>query len=319
MTPLMASLRNVTSDFTLPQPANKDEAPEAAPSEQRLVGWLFRSTAQNRNALGLHPDSSRYESGRRFLAARMRASQDDWELIATLCGHAAPDFFEAGVEIPLSTAEIDHFRRNHRGTDSLVSRDFLSSQSHLPSPLAELYGLYRHRARLDAESTLFVAQATTSTRLGRVMSDLLAIGAFASGNECVSHLTKTYTIAAAFDTSDLIDKASDEAQRRLSLPIDHPAHLLKLGPDEISVLASNIVEKHLLSEMDFLDKAGSLAEARQDVNRLPARLRLTTALTEGDLPEDQPWVQRLLMAYKRIFGAWALPEASKTAEKTGSV
>jgi len=176
--------------------------------------------------------------------------------------------------------------------------------------LSELYGLYLHRSRLDAEASLFVAQATGSTRVARVMADLLAIGGFANGLEFISYLGLNYSVPAAFDTSDIIDRANHEAARRLALPVSHPSHLLKLTPDEIGVLASNLAEKNAMSPSDFLEKANLLSEARQDVNRLPVSQHFTTAIIERDLPPQEIWVMRLCAAFSRIFECWVagLPE-----------
>ena len=213
-------------------------------------------------------------------------------------------FTAAGASLPLTNAEIDHFRRNHRGTENHISRDFLAARTDLPSPLSELYGLYLHRCRVDAEAALFVAQSTGSTRVARTMADLLAIGSFANGLEHITYLGITYSVPAAFDTSDLIDQANHEASRRLALPIDHPAHLLKLNPDEISVLASRLAEHYVIPAADFLEKANLLTEARQDVTRLAVETHFTTAITEGDLPVKKLWVSRLCAAYTRIFEGW---------------
>jgi len=286
-----------------PLPANTDEPLPALTSDQRIIAWLFRATSKRKMSQVL-------ETGQRYIPARAGHSLDDWQTVANICGHQPDDFAAAGVGLPLSGAEIDHFRRNHREADYRVGRDFLASRTELPSPLAELYGLYRHRVRLDTEAALFIAQATGSTRVARIMADLLAIGSFANGHECVSYLTTTYAVPAAFDTSDLIDRANHEAARRLALPVDHPAHLLKLSPDEISVLATNIVERNAISTPDFLEKANLLAEARQDVNRLPTDKQFVTAIEEGDLPINQLWVTRICAAYVRIFEGWltGLPE-----------
>lgn len=297
-------------------PANSDEALPPLSSDQKIVAWLFRM--KPREIPGTPSSSaaqavvSPFERNRRFLVERARESLDDWQAIANLSGHSVQDFMTSGLDLPISAAEVDHFRRNHRETDRLIGRDFLAARSDLPSPLAELYGLYRHRARLDTEATLFVAQATGSVRIARIMADLLAIGAFASGCECVSHLAMTYSVAAAFDTSALIDQTSEEALRRMALPIESPAHLLKMTPDEISVLASNIVERGVLSATDFLEKANLLAEARQDVHRLPPYRRLGLALTESDLPSNKPWAVRLCEAYAHIFPGWLvdMPEVA---------
>lgn len=338
MTPFLTNLKIVSNSYELPTPANNDapQAADAFPSatEHKIISWLFRATrdmgkksnkkdSHKQNGAKLAPvtedrrtkatapaeaavplaydNRDSLHKGQRFLAFRAKEPMDDWQTVTSLCGHGPEDFRDAGVSLPLSTAEIDHFRRNHRETDHLIARDFLTIKSNLPSPLAELYGLYRHRARLDTESAFFVAQATSSTRVSQLMADLLAIGGFANGHECIAHISQTYSVPAAFDTSDLIDRANIEALRRLALPVEHPAHLLKLSPDEVSVLAANIVERHLLSGADFLDKAHKLAEARQDVNRLPPLARFSASLKENDLPHDQAWVARIAEAYTRIF------------------
>jgi hypothetical protein len=294
----------------LPHPANNDE-PYVIDREpdQRVMEWLNRLSKP-----GFSLDLWGIGFNRRDKIAVDEASGspllDDWQTIGALCGHSVSDLISAGTSLPLTAAEIDHFRRNHRGTENHISREFLTARSDLPSPLAELYGLYRHRARVDVEATLFVAQATGSTRVARIMADLLSIGAFANGLEFVSYLATTYSVPAALDTSDLIDCANHEAARRLGLPIEHPAHLLKLAPDEIGVLASNIAEKHIIPAADFLDKAKCLAEARQDVARLPSCEHFRTAIIERDLPLHLTWVTRLCAAYARILENWVvnLPE-----------
>jgi hypothetical protein len=220
------------------------------------------------------------------------------------------DFVSAATVLPLTAAEIDFFRRNHRGIENHVSRDFLTAQSDLPSPLAELYGLYRHRARIDVEAALWIAQSTGTTRVARVMGDLLAVGGFANGLESVNYLGVTYSVAAAFDTSLEIDRANQEAIRRLALPADHPSHLLKLVPDEIGILAASIAEKSVMVSAAFLEKANLLAEARQDVNRLPVEQHFATAIAEHDIPLNKAWAERLASAYLRLFNRWiaGLPE-----------
>ncbi len=220
------------------------------------------------------------------------------------------DFLDAGAALPLAAAEIDYFRRNHRGTENHISRDFLTAQTDLPSPLAELYGLYRHRTRIDTEAALWLAQSTGSLRVSTIMADLLSIGAFANGLEYVSYLGVTYSVPCAFDTSAEIDAANREAKRRLSLPADHPSHLLKMKPDEMGVLAAFMAEKYALDPAAFLEKANLLCEARQDVNRLPVNQQFATTIVEHDLPLHAPWAQRLAKAYARHFNKWvsSLPE-----------
>lgn len=309
MATLQSGLIDTANVYNLPNPANSDDPDPALTSDQKIIAWLFRTKSKAQGHLSV-TDLRLADRYMGVSPSRLGETTDDWHIVTNLCGHPIEDFLDAGIGLPLTAAEIDHFRRNHRGMDSFVSRDFLASKTDLPSPLAELYGLYRHRARLDSEATLFVAQATGSTRVARTMGDLLSIGGFANGHECISYLTMTYSVPASLDSSDLIDRANHEAARRLSLPIDHPAHLLKLSPDEIGLLAANIVERNVLSPTDFLEKANLLAEARQDVARLPVRKQFATAVGERDLPVTQPWVARICAAYARIFESWVagLPE-----------
>ncbi len=305
-----ARLNPEDSMSLLPHPANTDDPGSLMWGQnQKILEWLNRLAQP-----GLSFDTLGKPFNRQDKTSVEHTSGsplfDDWQTIANICGHNINDFISAGSSLPLTAAEVDHFRRNHRGTESHVSRDFLTARSDLPSPLAELYGLYLHRARVDAEATLFVAQATGSTRVARVMADLLAIGGFANGLEYISYLATTYSVPAAFDTSDIIDRANHEAARRLAMPATHPAHLLKLTPDEIGVLASSIAEKHAMAAVDFLEKANLLAESRQDVTRLPVNQHFTTAIIERDLPMPQAWVMRLAASYARLFESWVsgLPE-----------
>ncbi len=301
---------------SLPHPANNDEPEQFSwGRNQKILEWLTRLAQP-----GLSFDILGQSFDRQTKTSVEQSSGsplfDDWQTVSNLCGHAINDFINAGASLPLTAAEIDHFRRNHRGTESHISRDFLTARNDLPSPLAELYGLYLHRTRVDAEATLFVAQATGSTRVARVVADLLSIGGFANGLEFIGYLGVNYSVPAAFDTSDIIDRANHEAARRLALPVSHPSHLLKLTPDEIGVLASNLAEKNALNPTDFLEKANLLAEARQDVTRLPVDQHFTTAIIERDLPMQEIWVMRLCAAYARIFESWVsgLPEINSVVQ-----
>jgi hypothetical protein len=289
--------------INLPPPANNDGPVARWHNRDNIPEWLRRLAQPGLSFEALTQPLNRQQKTSAD-AASGSPMFDDWQTIASICGHAINDFIAAGASLPLTGAEIDHFRRNHRGTENHISRDFLAARTDLPSPLAELYGLYLHRGRVDTEAALFIAQATGSTRVARTMADLLAIGGFANALEFISYLGITYSVPAAFDTSDLIDQANHEAARRLALPADHPGHLLKLTPDEISVLASQIAEQHGISAPDFLEKANLLAEARQDVTRLPIEKHFTTAIAEGDLPVKQLWAARLCAAYARIFEGW---------------
>jgi hypothetical protein len=297
------------------RPANNDAPSAASARSPRILEWLTRLATSDFTLADLLEPFDRLE---KFLVApdNDEHQRDDWQNVAHICGYRATDFLSAKAPLPLTAAEIDHFRRNHRCAENHVSRDFMTARADLPSPLAELYGLYRHRARLDTEAALFVAQTTGSTRVARLMADLLCIGAFANGLEYVSYMGISHSVPAAFDSSDLIDHANREAARRLALPADHPSHLLTLTPDAISVIAADIVENHALHQSDFLEKANLLSEARQDVTRLPACQHFTTAIIERDLPLQRPWVIRLSAAYFRILPGWVsdLPEIQASVQ-----
>lgn len=290
--------------------ANNDNGANTASARSpRLLEWLSRLTQPGFSLdLLTQPYNQLDKSSATPIGEHPQTG--DWHVVAHICGHTPQDFIDAGGSLPLSAAEIDYFRRNHRGTENHISRDFLTAQTDLPSPLAELYGLYRHRGLIDAEAALFLAQSCGSVRVARIMSDLLAIGSFANGLEYVSYLGITYSVPAAFDTSAEIDRANMEAARRLALPADHPSHLLKLTPDELGVLAASIAERNALHADDFLDKSRLLAEARQDVNRLPVNQHFAMAVAEHDLPMDTPWMVRLAEAYTRLLPSWVvgLPE-----------
>lgn len=277
------------------------DASLATSRSPRLLEWLAKLT---RPDFSVDMLAESFDFQEKPLAPSIKPHSDDWNIISHLCGYSMADFLGASSPLPLTAAEVDYFRRNHRGTENHVSRDFLTAQTDLPSPLAELYGLYRHRTRIDTEAALWLAQSTGSLRVSRIMADLLAIGAFANGLEYVSYLGVTYSVPCAFDTSAEIDFTNREAMRRLSLSADHPSHLLKLKPDELGVLAASIAENNALDPNAFLEKANLLCEARQDVNRLPIHQQFTTAVVEHDLPMSAPWAQRLVKAYARFFGKW---------------
>ena len=290
--------------------ANNDASMTAVTAHNpRLLEWLARLTQQGFSLDMLHQPVNPQEKAE-AVPNGSSPHIDDWQAVGHICGHSIQCLMNAEVQLPLTAAEIDFFRRNHRGTENHISRDFLTAQTDLPSPLAELYGLYRHRARIDAEAALFLAQSTGSTRVARVMADLLAIGAFANAFEGVSHMGMTYSVPAAFDTSADIDRANLEASRRLALPADHPSHLLKATPDELGVIAASITSRNAIESTIFLEKAQMLSVARQDVTRLPESQHFATTIIEHDLSVQTPWVARLAIAYARLFPQWVigLPE-----------
>jgi len=230
--------------------------------------------------------------------------KEDWDIVSQLSGYTEEEFLEAVGTLPLTHQEISFFLRNHRNVKHHIIRDYFTIQSDLPSPIAELYGLYRYRARMDAEATLFIAQSTLSTRIASEMAKILALGAFGNGTEYIKHLTVTYSVPCAFDTSTEIMAANIEAQRRLFLPHDHPANLLRLSSNDIAVLASVIAENNALTCDEFLEKANFLAEAAQDVARLPSRERFATAIREKDIPWNAFWTKALVESYKALLPVW---------------
>ncbi|MDD4616170.1 MAG: hypothetical protein PHW76_03520 [Alphaproteobacteria bacterium] len=285
--------------------ANANDSAEISPASARSPVLLEWVTKLAHPGLSLHHLTA-LPCAEHSIATDREPRASDWNAVAYVCGYAADSFSEAGGVLPLASAEIDYFRRNHRGTENHISRDFLTAQTDLPSPLAELYGLYRHRARIDAEAALWVAQSTTSFRVASVMADLLAIGAFANGLEYISYMGVTYSVPCAFDSSAEIDHANREAQRRLTLPPDHPSHLLKLRPDELGVLASSIAKENALTPAEFLEKANLLSEARQDVTRLPMDVHFATAIVERDIPLQFRWTVRLVNAFARRLPHWVM-------------
>ena len=296
------------SSFRKAANANNDASDCAATAvtahNPRLLEWLSKLTQQGFSLDMLNQPLDRQEKANATGDDSKASHSDDWAAVGHVCGYSPQCLIEAAVSLPLTAAEIDFFRRNHRGTENHISRDFLTAQTDLPSPLAELYGLYRHRARIDAEAALFLAQSTGSTRVARVMADLLAIGAFANAFEGISHMGATYSVSSAFDTSADIDRANMEATRLLALPSDHPSHLLKATPDELGVIATSIAGVNATKSETFLEKAQVLSVSRQDVNRLPENRHFATAINERDVPLQKPWGARLAVAYARIFPLW---------------
>ena len=139
--------------------ANGDQHNAVASARSpRLLEWLTHITQPG---FSLDLLSQPFDTQEKTSAGQIGElpHNDDWHAIAHICGYGPEDFRAAAAPLPLTSAEIDYFRRNHRGTETHISRDFLTAQTDLPSPLAELYGLYRHRARLDAEAALFLAQS----------------------------------------------------------------------------------------------------------------------------------------------------------------
>lgn len=264
-----------------------------AQREQRILEWLLNMTSTPL-ATGIVNKS----------AKDLSATTEDWQAIEEVCGHGERDFHDAYGALPLTAAEINHFRRNHRNAGGAAERDFAALNCDLPPPLAKLYGQYRYQARLDAEATLFVAVATGSPRIAATMADLMAVGGFACGHKSLMYATRSYAISAAMDTSQLIDVVNCEVMRRLRLSHDHYDHLLAASPEDLALLAANFVRQYAMSAIDFANKATLLSEARQDVARLQPAERLNIAINDGDLPISAPWVERLCEGYERLLPKW---------------
>lgn len=276
----------------------------AEATKSSLLQWLMRISNTD-----LCLDGLREERNLVWFSAEPTSNQADhpdldWLIVTSLSGHSRDEFMSAGTNLPLTAAEVAHFRRNHRDTDLGLARKFRKPNAELPESVQSLYLLYQERAYTDVEAALFIAQSSGSTRVARLMADLQAIGSFCNAHHVVHYNVQSYSVATAFDTSELIDVSNHEAASRLVMPVNHPAHLLKFSPEDIAALASLIVEKHMLSPTEFADKALMLAEARQDVNRFASPLRFRVAVLEEDLPSSKGWVRRIGLAYSRLFASW---------------
>lgn len=268
----------------------KPQKQKKKPFEQsRLVQWLMRAAQQTTAIMPVSHYSrlAETEDVEAFLGL-VNITQQDWDSL-----NALPS---------LTAAEIRCFEQSHNAALSDIESAFLPAKMELPQPLASFYIRYLTKARRDVEASLTIAQATHSTRLPRLMSDALAIGAFeGAGLEPLRHENTEYAHTAAQDTSPFIDAALKLAGQKLALPIDHASHLLRLNVQEINQLAAEIVEQHRLAPFAFLFKAKQLLIARSDVCRFPPLQRFATAVMERDLNSDDAWVQRMALAYTRLF------------------
>ena len=116
------------------QPANNDNNHAGAANwgqSDKLLEWLSRFSRTGLSFAGLNQAFDQNEKAK-VDAHAASAFADDWQTVANLSGHSIGDFASAGVGLPLTAAEIDHFRRNHRGTESHICRDFLSARHDLP-------------------------------------------------------------------------------------------------------------------------------------------------------------------------------------------
>lgn len=263
--------------------------------QSKLVQWLLRAAQQTTAvAPAAHYNKLADEADVVAFTKLVRIDRNEWDLL-----NALPS---------LSAAEIKYFEQSHNAALSDIESAFLPAKMDLPAGLANFYIRYLTQARRDVEASLTIAQATHSTRLPRLMSDALAVSAFEGAKaDPVRHENNLYASFAIQDTSIFIDAALRIAQQKLNLPIDHDSHLLRLNVQEMSRLAAEIVDLNRLHPFAFLLKAKELLIGRADVCRFPTLQRFATAVQERDLNGDEPWVQRIALAYERLFEGKAMP------------
>lgn len=263
--------------------------------QSKLVQWLLRAAQQTTAvAPAAHYNKLADEADVVAFTKLVRIDRNEWDLL-----NALPS---------LSAAEIKYFEQSHNAALSDIESAFLPAKMDLPAGLANFYIRYLTQARRDVEASLTIAQATHSTRLPRLMSDALAVSAFEGAKaDPVRHENNLYASSAIQDTSIFIDAALRIAQQKLNLPIDHDSHLLRLNVQEMSRLAAEIVDLNRLHPFAFLLKAKELLIGRADVCRFPTLQRFATAVQERDLNGDEPWVQRIALAYERLFEGKAMP------------
>jgi hypothetical protein len=290
----------VIDPLSLGESAVDLNAPEDAPiaavrrkikkkfEESRLVRWLTRETLKS-------PVKETSPNG---------FSGEDTIAFAEFTGMDVAEWALLGLRPALTAAEIRHFEHAHNAALSDIESAFLPDRLDLPPQLAAFYIGYLTRARRDAEAALFIAQSTGSTRLPMLCADALAVCAFEGAiRQTIRIEGNDYALSAASDTSAIIDKTLEIARQRLAIPIDHGDHLLRLNTLEVSQLASEIVDAVSLPPFPFLMKAKELYTARADVCRFPPMDRFVTAIRENDLSSEEGWVQRIALAYGRLFAA----------------
>lgn len=260
----------------------------------KLIQWLLRAAQQTTDIVpASHYNKLADETDVEAFTKLVRIDRNEWDLL-----NALPS---------LSAAEIRYFEQSHNAALSDIESAFLPAKMELPAALANFYIRYLTQARRDVEAALTIAQATHSTRLPRLMSDALAVSAFeGAGQDPISHETNQYASSAIGDTSNFIDAAMRIATQKLSLPIDHDLHLLRLNLQDMNHLAADIVQEHRLHPFAFLMKAKQLLLSRADVCRFPTLQRFATSVQERDLNIEDAWVQRIALAYERLFEGKAM-------------
>jgi len=294
---MQAVLVDPLSNLRLPHDGDTQQATPAGGAakrfeDSRLVKWLTRTISKTKPSENM-PNGYSGEDAVAF-AELIQMDVAEW---ATL-----------GCMPALTAAQIRCFRQAHNAALSDMESAFLPNRIDLPTALANFYVRYLTCARRDVEASFIVAQSSSSTRLARRFADAVAVAAFeGAAHTPLQFDGNDYAVSAACDTSYFIDKAIEQAEKRLALPIDHADHLLRLSTTDITMLASDIVEAGSLTPFPFLMKAKQLYLARADVCRFPPMDRFATAIAENDLPAGEEWVARIANAYNRLFFGLATP------------
>jgi hypothetical protein len=269
---------------------------EVKPAAQRkpfehhtLVRWLTRA-AVPQNLSPSHADFWPF-------------TDEDGKAFAALLGMQPEEWRRLGLKPAATASEIRLFAQGHNAALSDIESAFLPARFELPANLSSFYIRHLTKARRDAEAALLVAQSCGSLRIPSLMADAFAAYSFeAAMSDPVQHEGNDYASTTAHDTSAYIDAAIRFASEKLSLPAEHPDYLLRMNLTDVTEAACDIVERLRPAPFAFLLKAKELFLARSDVSRFPPEMRFMTALNEGDLPVSEPWVQRLILAYERVFG-----------------
>lgn len=287
-------------------PTPQDVPHSKKPFEQStLVQWLTRATQKQASGDILFSKLAEEEDIEAFLKL-VHFSRADWDSL-----NALPS---------LTAAEIRHFEQSHNAALSDIENAFLPARIDLPPALATFYINHLVRARRDVEATLIIAQATHSTRLPRLISDALAVGAFeGAGLEPLKFEGNDYAVTTIQDTTRFVDAAMTLAARKLALPIDHDGHLLRMSVMDMTRLAADIVEENRPAPFAFLLKAREMFTGRCDVCRFPPLQRFAIAVAERDVNVEESWVQRMALAYERLFEGRATYTAEETPTKEARI
>ena len=275
-------------------PINEKQKSKKLFEQSKLIQWLLRAAQQTTDIVpATHYNKLADEADVSAFSKLVRIERSEWDLLNALPSLSAP--------------EIRYFEQSHNAALSDIESAFLPARMELPAGLASFYIRYLTQARRDVEASLTIAQATHSTRLPRLMSDALAISAYEGAlHDAITHETNQYASSTINDTSVFIDAAMRLAGQKLSLPVDHDRHLLRLNLQDMNHLAADIVNEHRLHPFAFLMKAKQLLISRADVCRFPALQRFATSVQERDLNIEDAWVQRIALAYERLFEGKAM-------------